>query len=138
MAGTSWLLKQLKNVNVSTAAATLAPASRGTEAAASCLGSIDTAIAAYLLPLYGGGLPVALAQVTAVYYAVAVMLHCVVPALLRPPSIQVAPRRSGQAWQEAQNSLGERKLTQNPPEVSTDVLGIPTRACSCASSDAPD
>ena len=58
------------------------------------------------LPLYGGGLLVALAQVAAVYYTVALMLHCLVPWLLRPPSIQVAPRRDGQAWREARNSLG--------------------------------
>ena len=57
-------------------------------------------------PLYGGGLLVALAQVAVVYYAVAAALHCVVPWLLRPPSIQPAPRWAGQAWREARNSLG--------------------------------
>ena len=106
MACTSWPLKELTTLNASTSAAALTPASLSTGSAASCLGSIQAAIAANLPPLYGGGLLVALTQVAAVYYAVALVLHCVVPALLRPPSIQVTPRRSGQAWQEAQNSLG--------------------------------
>ena len=114
MAGTPWPLEQLATLNASTAAATLAPASLGTEApglaAAPWLGSIQAAITAGVPPLHGGGLLASLAQVAAVYYAVALVLHCVVPALLRPTSIQVAPRRDGQAWQEARNSLGAATL----------------------------
>ncbi len=71
-------------------------------------------------PLYGGGLLVALAQVAVVYYAVAATLHCVVPWLLRPPSIQPAPRRAGQAWREARNSIGTalslRYIRLTPPD----------------------
>ncbi len=74
--------------------------------AGQCLISRGGHIALSFPPLYGGGLLVALAQVAVVYYAVAAVLHCVVPRLLRPPSIQPAPRRAGQAWREARNSIG--------------------------------
>ena len=73
-------------------------------------------------PLYCGRLLMALAQVAVVYYAVAVALHCVVPRLLRPPSIQVVPRRDGQAWREACNSLGA---------VTDTIAAVSFRCCLC-------
>ena len=93
--------------NGSAAAAAVMPPS---DSIAGCSHSSTAGIAAATVlsfpPLYGGGQLVALAQVAVVYYGVAIVLHCVVPWLVRPPSIQVAPRREGQAWQEARNSLG--------------------------------
>ena len=75
--------------------------------------------------LYGGGMPMALAQVAAVYYAVALVLHCFVPWLLRPPSIQSAPRRDGQAWREARNSLGDARPLHTSADISC-CLASPT------------
>lgn len=58
-------------------------------------------------PLYGGGYWAALGQVASVYFASAVLLHYVVPALLPMRSIQKGQRRPGQVTQEVINSLGE-------------------------------
>lgn len=41
-----------------------------------------------------------------VYYGVALLLHCVVPAALPVKSIQAQPRQPGQASREALYSLG--------------------------------
>jgi hypothetical protein len=59
-----------------------------------------------MLPLYGGGFAAAAAQVSAVYYGTAVLLHCLVPLALPVKSIQVQARQPGQAWREALYSLG--------------------------------
>ena len=106
MVGHPGPLEQLATLNASTAAAPLAPPSLGAGIVASWLTSSKGASVTGVPPLYGDGLLAALVQVAVVYYAVAMVLHCVVPALLRPPSIQVAPRRDWQAWHEARNSLG--------------------------------
>ena len=45
-------------------------------------------------------------QVTVVYYGVALLLHCLVPAALPVKSIQAQPRQPGQASREALYSLG--------------------------------
>ena len=45
-------------------------------------------------------------QVSAVYYGVALLLHCLVPAALAVKSVQAQPRQPGQACREALYSLG--------------------------------
>ena len=47
-------------------------------------------------------------QVAVVYYGVALLLHCLVPAALPVKSIQAQPRQPGQASREALYSLGAR------------------------------
>lgn len=107
----------------------LAPASQSVSLAASAV--------AAALPLYGGGFWVALLQVALVYYSTAVVLHFVIPWLLQPASIQVAPRRRGQVAEEVLNSLGAHSkpyllsplgleaLSPQTPEPST------SRLCLC-------
>lgn len=60
-----------------------------------------------LPPLWGGGFLVAFAQAAGFYYLLGALLHWVLPALLRPASIQEAPRRPGEVGRDALNSLGE-------------------------------
>ena len=60
------------------------------------------------MPLVGGGFWPAFLQVSAAYYAAAVLLHYIVPALVRVRSIQKGQRRPGQVSEEAAQSLGER------------------------------
>lgn len=57
-------------------------------------------------PLYGGGFWVAFRQLAAVYYAAAVVLHYVVPAVLPVKSVQKGQRRKGQVTAEALYSIG--------------------------------
>ena len=64
-------------------------------------------LAMRLPPLYGDGYAAAVAQVALVYYGFSAAIHWALPALLAPPSIQVAPRRRGQVLGEAVHSLGK-------------------------------
>jgi len=57
-------------------------------------------------PLYGGGYTVALRQVAAVYYGVAILLHFLLPLLVPLRSVQCGKRRPWQVLQEAINSAG--------------------------------
>lgn len=59
-----------------------------------------------MLPLYGGGFWVALLQATCVYYAAAIVLHYLVPALFPVKSIQKGDRQPRQVAREACSSLG--------------------------------
>lgn len=58
------------------------------------------------MQLTGGGFLVALGQVTAVYYALAALLHFVVPRLLPVRSVQKGEPKMGQARTEALNCVG--------------------------------
>jgi hypothetical protein len=61
------------------------------------------------MQLTGGGFLVALAQVTAVYYALATLLHFVVPRLFPVRSVQKGEAKPGQARTEALNCIGGRR-----------------------------
>lgn len=80
-----------------------------TSPSVSVAASAAAAAAAALPPLYGGGFCAALLQVALVYYSTAVVLHFLIPWLLHPPTIQVAPRPRGQVAEEIINSLGARR-----------------------------
>jgi hypothetical protein len=66
-------------------------------------------LASVLPPLVGGGFLVALAQAAVFYYALGALLHWGLPALTRGrlQHIQEAPRKPGEVWRDARNSLGE-------------------------------
>ena len=58
-------------------------------------------------PLHGGGFLVAYIQLCTFYYACAVLLHHVVPALIPVKSVQHDKRRIGSVARDAIYSLGE-------------------------------
>lgn len=60
-----------------------------------------------LTPLFGGGLWVAVAQLSLVYYLGGAALHYVVPRLFPVKSIQVQPRPPGVVARDAFYSIGE-------------------------------
>lgn len=61
-----------------------------------------------LPPLWGGGFPVAFAQLFVFYYASGALLHWVVPALGPLKGIQDAPRKPGEVARDAASSIGAR------------------------------
>ena len=62
------------------------------------------------MQLTGGGFLVALAQVTAVYYALAALQHFVVPRLFPVRRLQKGAAKPGQARTEALNCVGGQRV----------------------------
>ena len=62
------------------------------------------------MQLTGGGFLVALAQVTAVYYALAALLHFAVPRLFPVRRVQKGEAKPGQARTEALNCVGGQRV----------------------------
>ena len=58
-----------------------------------------------MMLLFGGGFAAGLMQLSMFYYAVAFVLHTVVPAVMRPRSLQQEQRVEGAVWRDAVNSL---------------------------------
>lgn len=58
------------------------------------------------MPLYGGGFWVALAQLTAFYYAIGAVLHFVLPRVVAVKGIQHQQRKKGDVARDAFYSTG--------------------------------
>lgn len=63
------------------------------------------------MQLYGGGFFHALCQLVAFYYPLGLLLHCVVPRLIRVQGIQKEPRGEGEPLRDAIASIGESNGT---------------------------